>query len=541
VTGGSRAPLLLAAGAGLLWALCWLPTGLAIVFPVFFFCVARALRSAESGRDAVLIGLVQGLVRHAAAGHFMLALLRFSGFGIAFYLLMVAYILPFAVLETWGAFVLERRTGLPRGLLFCVLYVVLEKARTMTDVAFSADLVAHGFGLTPAALAWSPWIGPFGVALTFGLVGILLEQAFAPGRARRAALGLAAWAVALWIAPFATDLARPAPATATGPALRVALVQPTVTLDDKVDPAHWPAVWERMRSLTLAAAPGADLVLWPETARPGFAQLRNGQIVDEEMSALAKEARVPILYGTNIAEVEESGAPDGGAAGAAGGGSASVVALYNGAALANPDGRVADWYGKQKLVPFAEGIPFGKALGWDPRRRAREGARTSYLGMLGNFSAGPRATVFEVGAARIGVLICYEGHFPQLGRAYSLAGANALAVLTNDYWWGRTVFAAWHAQMMGARARELGLPVVRATNSGISSLTGADGRMLARTANFEVRTLTVPLRVASGGPTFYAVHGDWVVGLLLAALAAAVLRGVLVRPASRVPSPKLAR
>ena len=83
---------------------------------------------------------------------------------------------------------------------------------------------------------------------------------------------------------------------------------------------------------------------------------------------------------------------------------------------------------------------------------------------------------------RIGVLICYEGMYPSLGRAYRAAGADALLVLTNDSWWGRSVFPAWHARMVSARARELDLPVLRAANSGVSSMTDRFGATRASTS-----------------------------------------------------------
>lgn len=135
--------------------------------------------------------------------------------------------------------------------------------------------------------------------------------------------------------------------------------------------------------------------------------------------------------------------------------------------------------------------------------------------MLGNFSSGPGPTLFQVKQARIGVLICYESFYPRLVRAYSLKGANVLAVLTNDIWWGHSAFTAWHARMASSRAREGGLPVVRAANSGISSLTDAQGRLVARTGFNEVRTLEVELTPRNGTPTFYAHYGDWILWLAL--------------------------
>jgi apolipoprotein N-acyltransferase len=157
-----------------------------------------------------------------------------------------------------------------------------------------------------------------------------------------------------------------------------------------------------------------------------------------------------------------------------------------------------------------EAVPFARLVGFDPRQRARSGPNRSVLSLLGNFTPGPKPTVFTIGRARLGVLICYEGFYPGLVRDYELAGANALAVLTNDSWWGWSAFASWHARMIAARAREYALPVIRAANGGVSSTSDQRGRIGARSGVSERRVLKVPLAPATGEPTVYARFGDWI-------------------------------
>ncbi len=511
--GARRRAVGLALAAGATGALCWLPTGLAPLMPLCFFFMARALRGATR-RDAVWIGAAFGVSMYAVASHFLLALLQYSWLAVAFYGAAIASIVPSTILEAWGAVALEERAGLPRGIGFGVLYVLLEKSRTLTELAFPADLFSHAYGAAPAGLGWAPWIGPFGVVAFLALTGALLERAFENRASLRVAGPSALASLALWIAPFlapADTATRPA---SGGPTLRVALVQPDVAVEDKLDRARWPFVWERLEDLTRQAARGADVVLWPETARPGFVEVRNDRAIDPEVGALAKEIGVPILYGTLLAETDAEH---------------TVTALYNGAALARPDGTVSDWYGKRALLPFAEAVPYGRWVGLDPRQRARGGPRQSALSFLGNFTPGPRPTVFTVKNAKIGVLICFEGQFPNRARELRDAGANVLAVLTNDGWWGRSAFPAWHARMVAARARELGVPVVRAANSGISSVTDARGRTTDETRLFRATTVTVPV-IAGGEPTFYAVHGDIVIRFLLLVIAWSLVRAYAFPP-----------
>ncbi len=99
-----------------------------------------------------------------------------------------------------------------------------------------------------------------------------------------------------------------------------------------------------------------------------------------------------------------------------------VVVNERMAAVVWPDGRPAQWYGKRRLLPFAEGVPFAGQLGFDPAEwRASGKGGSGYLSMLGNFSPGPEVTLLEVGPARIGVLICYEGLYASLAKERRVA------------------------------------------------------------------------------------------------------------------------
>lgn len=510
---GSRIIVLGAAG-GALGALCWLPFGLAPVLPLALLPAAMAARTARSGADAVRIGLAYGVSTHVVGAHYVLALVSYSPLAVLIYLLDILYAVPFAVLAFWGAHRLERAGGLPpaTGLLLAV--PIVEWTKTLGDASVPSDLVAHAFGTNPAWLAWTAWTGPYLMSvLAFG-VAILLDAAIRRRGERGRAAACLASAVVLWCAPPATDAIMANERASTGSGLRVGIVQPSVTIQEKLDRDRWPGMWTRLRDLTSRAAAGADLVVWPETSRPGPVFWPVGEpFGDREMEALAGEFGTPILYGCEIVRTDDRG----------------PFAIYNGAAIAYPDGRPGDWYGKQKLLPFVEGVPFSKLFGRDPIEARRTRTKKEALTLWGNFIAGDRATLFEVGEARIGVLICYEGLYPQLTARYRRAGANALLVMTNDIWWGHTVFAPWHAKMIATRAREANVPAVRAANSGVSSITGRAGRMGASTDLFDVTTLRVALHPSDGPATFYAAQGDLLVAALWIGVAACAVRGIVRR------------
>ncbi|NJN64991.1 MAG: hypothetical protein HC882_09035, partial [Acidobacteria bacterium] len=169
----------LAAAAGALAGLAWLPLGLAPLLPVAFLLAMLGLERAHTMGDAVRFGVVFGVLRYAVAAHFLLALLAFSPLAIAFYAMAIVFALPFAIFESTSAVWLERKTGLPRSVGFAIAYTLGEWLRTKGDLSFPADLLAHAFGTAPGFLAWSPVIGPHGVTLAIGLAA---QRCSGPGR-----------------------------------------------------------------------------------------------------------------------------------------------------------------------------------------------------------------------------------------------------------------------------------------------------------------------------------------------------------------------
>jgi apolipoprotein N-acyltransferase len=290
-------------------------------------------------------------------------------------------------------------------------------------------------------------------------------------------------------------------------------VQPRVAVTEKFDRARHPEIWDRLVALTEEVAPRVDVVVWPESSRPRAVHWdADGPFRDPAMEDLARRVGTPILYGCEIARFRGE----------------TFEALYNGAAIAYPDGRAGDWYGKQRLLPFAEGVPFAALFDWNPIAAGKSGGG-GVLTMLGKFSPGPRATLFEVAGVKLGVLICYEGMYPQLSARYRRDGADALAVLTNDMWWGRTAFPEWHANQAASVARTMQVPVLRAANAGISGAYAPDGTPVAETELLAATAVVVEVPRASGGVPWAAWIGPAVpwaafVALALVALAARARR-----------------
>jgi apolipoprotein N-acyltransferase len=150
-------------------------------------------------------------------------------------------------------------------------------------------------------------------------------------------------------------------------------------------------------------------------------------------------------------------------------------------------------YVKRRLVPFGEVIPFRGLL-------SKITSMPATLEPV-NFTPGHRAVVFRAGQVRLGDVICYEVGFDGLVSSEVAAGANVLAVQTNDADFeidGQTGETLQQLDMARIRAIEHNRAVVVASTTGISAIIAPDGSLLARTrvwtrAEIEAR---VPLRTS---------------------------------------------
>ncbi len=304
---------------------------------------------------------------------------------------------------------------------------------------------------------------------------------------------------------------------------RVALVQPYIPQDQKWDQAFAAHVLDTLDKVTMAAndrgAP--DFIVWPEAVTPWA--LYQDPHVQDWLESMARKTGKPLLLGSVASEIPGLD-PD---------------TWHNGAFVVDPvTGLAPQSYTKRELVPFGEYIPLRPVFGWLEK--------VAPIG--GDFTAGSGAAplLLPAGATRIpvGVLICYEDIFPGLARESVRAGAEILAVLTNNAWFGEGGAAYQHAAHSVLRAVESRRPVIRVGNGGWSGWIDEYGtirntlRNDAGTVYFRgAQTVTVNRDVRwRGQETFYVQHGDWFVLLCAALVIAAYYIAALLRPVAPKPA-----
>jgi len=171
-------------------------------------------------------------------------------------------------------------------------------------------------------------------------------------------------------------------------------------------------------------------------------------------------------------------------------------------------GSPLQFYRKNHLVPFGETIPLKPLIGWFIRS-------VLAIPLADQARGGAMQPPLSVAGERVAVDICYEDAFGSELR-YAARDAHLLVNVTNDAWYGRSIAAEQHNQIAAMRALELGRPMLRATNTGITSAIGHDGREIARLPWFTTGVLEVSI-VGREGATPYVRFGDAPV-LILSAL-----------------------
>jgi apolipoprotein N-acyltransferase len=124
------------------------------------------------------------------------------------------------------------------------------------------------------------------------------------------------------------------------------------------------------------------------------------------------------------------------------------------------------------------------------------------------YTAGRTLGLLDVAGRRIGVSICFEAIYPELSRALAVQGATLLVNLSNDGWYRGRGGARQHLQQVVFRAIETGLPVARATTTGVTAVIAPDGAIRASLAEGTPGALRAPLPAPRAVPTVYTRVGD---------------------------------
>ena len=338
-------------------------------------------------------------------------------------------------------------------------WVAAEALRDRWPFAFPWGRLAMSQSVAPdvrwVAVGGAPLLS-FLVALTGAMAArAVLCHLGGPGWRSRGSAGAGLAAVVTAGLVLAGGLL-PVDPTGGAPTATVAAIQgdvprarnlPQQLNDTEVTQNHAAATAELAAEVKAGLLPAPDLVIWPENST-GTDPREDPSIYTEIAGAVAAVGK-PILVGEVLSNPQRN-----------------VGQLWV------PGVGPTTFYAKRQLVPFGEYIPFRGLI-----------SKFSSLPSLQpvNFTPGHKAVVFDVGQIRLGDVICYEVGFDDLVRSEVNAGANLLALQSNDADFeidGQLGETEQQTAMARIRAIESDRAVVYASTTGESSIIAPDGAVI---------------------------------------------------------------
>lgn len=479
------------------------------------------------GRAAFVIGWLFGLAHFTLTNNWIATAFNYqsempAALGWAAVPLLSLYLAVWPGFAALAAHLLAGRRALPVfALAFGACWIAAEWLRSW---------VFTGYAWGPLSMALLGDWGSQGWARVLPVMGTYAASGVFIGFS-----GLAAWmlerkrwiSLIITLVIFGIGMLWPAERSGAG-TLPVTLVQPNLKQNELDDPSKFEEQFQRIAKLSEPQGKAnRRLVLWPESGVPDY--LREGYPKRYYMQTTAggDPAFARYRIGKTIGEgsLLLTGAVDLEIAQVAG--EYRAVGAYNAITPIDARGNLGQRYAKAHLVPYGEYLPMRALL--EPLGLSRLVAGSI------DFIPGPGPRTLDFGMwGKAGMQICYEIVFS--GEVVDRsARPDYIFNPSNDGWFGE-----WgppqHLAQARMRALEEGLPVLRATTTGISAIIDARGivrRSIARGEAARIDALVPP----PAAPTLFSRFGHWLT--LFWAIALLVASLVASRVLSRYEKPNI--
>lgn len=387
--------------------------------------------------------------------------------------------------------------------LFVTIWLATEWAYNSADVmTFPWLLLGHGFSGDVWAVQWYEYTGIFGGTLWVLVSNIAIFEIL---RTRTTAAKVRAAIVV--IAPIAVSLILLMSYTPSERTTQISVVQPNVPCyeDERFEAGKFDPT-EDVAELLAQVPASSTFVLMPESAlaylprfggsleernldyyAPMFKYIQGENHPDTK---LITGASTLIRYGdvkaTDTAHFYEG---------------YGWYDQFNSALLVNSEGIAEDIYHKGKLVIGVEAVPLKSLF---------DTFEVDLGGVSGQLGWGREYTLFTNDGVKIGPSICYEGLYGEYFAGFAREGAEVMALVSNDGWWGNTPGHKRLFDFSRLRAIETRRAIARSANTGISGFISPTGEVIGERLLWDqegVLTAELELREEK---TLYTLYGDWI-------------------------------
>jgi len=389
-------------------------------------------------------------------------------------------------------------------------YIALEYLQQTWDLAFPWMTLGNGLAGMHQLAQWYDYTGIYGGSLWILVSNILAFEAYKKfksqtGYLRFRTAGL--WALVV-IIPIGISLTKYFTAEQKGTPSNVVVVQPNIDPYQKLENIP-PA--EQIRILThLSDSIGqtnTEYFIWPETAIPNYAdedRIRSNNDFINLQSFLSKYKNGTLITGIESIKIYQD--------------KRTITSKFDNqkgiyfdnfnTAMQVENSANVQFYHKSKLVPGVEKMPFPKVFSF------LDGVFAQLGGTVGGWGWQDKPSVLYAQSG-IGVapVVCYESLWGDWIGEQVKDGAQFIAIITNDGWWGNTSGKDQHMMYAKLRAIETHRDVARSANTGISCFINQRGDVIQKTKWWTRTALKANINL-NDEITFYVKSGDIIAKLL---------------------------
>lgn len=383
--------------------------------------------------------------------------------------------------------------------LFPLYWVFFEYIYSLTDLKFPWLTLGNSLAYFNNFIQIADFIGAYGLSLIILYINIFIYKSIKDIRITKTInQRYLAVALLLFLVPMIYGWIKLTTYQNPSRQVKVGLIQPNLNPWEKWSGGSINEQLDQYFDLSdKAINKGARIIFWPETALPCYLLGGNYPYELERIHQFVNEKKVSLITGMPDINFffDISKAPKGAKLLKSGD---AAYTSYNSILTFTPNSREIQKYQKNKLVPFGEKVPFVEDLPF-------LGDLIKWQVGISSWNVGITQNVSDLGYVKVGAVVCIESIYPEFITKFVNNGADFLAVVTNDSWYGYSSGPFQHKEISVLRAVENRKAVVRNANGGISCIIDPMGRTVEATKLFNKEILVgyVPI---NNEETFYSKY-----------------------------------